>query len=234
MAYQVAIVVLFLLLSAWLRRNEAKSGLFPVAFAFFIAALVFALSSPFGGGTTMENRTFNILVSMMLVVIPLLVLVRLSGDNWASIYLKKGNLRLGLIIGLVVFFFFLVTAVPFSIWIFGGASVTSDQLLALAPWIAAFVSANSLKEELLYRGLFLKKFELFLGKDMSNLTHAVVFSLAHLYIPFDSFTIIYWALAFFLGLGFAAVMQKTDSLLGSLLFHAGSDIPLMLAIFSVL
>jgi len=170
----------------------------------------------------------------MLVVIPLLVLVRLSGDNWASIYLKKGNLRLGLIIGLVVFFFFLVTAVPFSIWIFGGASVTSDQLIALAPWIAAFVFANSLKEELLYRGLFLKKFESFLGKDMSNLTHAVVFSLAHLYIPFDSFTIIYWALAFFLGLGFAAVMQKTDSLLGSFLFHAGSDIPLMLAIFSVL
>jgi len=40
------------------------------------------------------------------------------------------------------------------------------------------------------------------------------------------------AVVFFLGLAFGAVMQKTNSLLGSILFHAGTDIPAVLGIFS--
>jgi len=39
-------------------------------------------------------------------------------------------------------------------------------------------------------------------------------------------------IVFFLGLAFGAIMQKTNSLLGSILFHAGTDIPVILGIFS--
>ena len=41
-------------------------------------------------------------------------------------------------------------------------------------------------------------------------------------------------LTFFLGLAWGYVTQRTDSLLGSVLFHAGTDIPIIISIFSTL
>jgi membrane protease YdiL (CAAX protease family) len=93
---------------------------------------------------------------------------------------------------------------------------------------------NGLKEELLFRGLFLKKYETFLGSDSSNLLQAFIFSLAHLQPVITPFVMIYLVLTFFLGLGFGEVIQRTDSLLGAILFHAAADIPVILAIFSFL
>jgi membrane protease YdiL (CAAX protease family) len=69
---------------------------------------------------------------------------------------------------------------------------------------------------------------------MSNFLQAMIFSLAHLYLPFDSFLPIYLIITFLLGLGFGAVMQKTDSALAAILFHAGADIPVILSVFSLL
>jgi hypothetical protein len=59
-------------------------------------------------------------------------------------------------------------------------------------------------------------------------------SLAHLGANFSFATAILLVLFFFLGLGFGAVMQKTNSIVGALLFHAGVDIPVMIMTFSVL
>jgi len=86
-----------------------------------------------------------------------------------------------------------------------------------------------------FRGLFLKKYEPLLGADLSNFLQAILFSLAHFLWPFTfPFALIYLIITFFLGLGFGAVMQKTDSVLAAILFHAGADIPVILAVFSVL
>ena len=93
---------------------------------------------------------------------------------------------------------------------------------------------NAIREEILFRGLFLKKYDTFLGGDTSNVLQAIIFSLAHLSAQVTPFTFVYLILSFFLGLAFGGVIQKTDSLLGAILFHAGADIPVIIAVFSFL
>jgi membrane protease YdiL (CAAX protease family) len=41
-------------------------------------------------------------------------------------------------------------------------------------------------------------------------------------------------ITFILGLVWGHITQRTDSLLGSILFHAGTDIPIILGIFALL
>lgn len=90
------------------------------------------------------------------------------------------------------------------------------------------VMANGLREELLYRGLFLKRYETLLGSSISNLLQAIIFSLSHtvagtgatVYTPFSA---VFVLITFLLSLTWGYVMQRTDGLLGSVLFHAGSD-----------
>jgi len=234
--YRIIITIVFLFVMLLLRKSKDLEKYYPVFFAFFVASLVNLLQRsfiPFAGGT-IESIVFNNLVSMMLIIIPIILLIRITGNELGSIYLKKGNIKKGLIIGVVTFLSFLVTAIPASIFIFGGQEVSLGHLISLAPWILIFIFSNGLREELWLRGLFLKKYESFLGADRSNLLQAIIFSLAHTYVPFDPFLLIYWALTFFLGLAYGAVMQKTDSVLAPILFHAGADIPVILAVFSYL
>jgi membrane protease YdiL (CAAX protease family) len=231
--YLAVIPTLFLFMVLQARRNKDMHKYFGVLFAFFLAALVHSLFIHWGGGATIEGKTFNVVVSAFLIVIPILLLHKMFGNGVKSIYLGKGNLRIGLVIGLATFLFFLVTAIPASS-IFGANPITFKQLISWAPWLAVFVSANSAREELLFRGIFLKKYEVFLGADTANLLQAIIFSLAHFSLPFSEVSMVLLVVTFFLGLGFGAAMQKADNLLGAFLFHAGADIPFMLAVFSLI
>ena len=125
-----------------------------------------------------------------------------------------------------------MTSVPVSVLLYGGENFTYGNLVSWAPWVFSFVFVNGFKEELQFRGLFLKKYEMFLGLDFSNFLQALVFTSAHLGEIYSPFSFIFLVLVFFLGLAFGAVMQKTNSVLGSVLFHAGSDIPVIIGIFS--
>jgi membrane protease YdiL (CAAX protease family) len=232
--YTIAITILFLLSYLWVSKNGNLNEYLQILQAFFIASLVFMIQFYWSSGTTVEEIVFNKLVSMLVVVIPIILLVKVTTNDLNGLYLRRGNLKLGVIIGTVTILTFAVTAIPTSIELFGGQAVTTDRLLLLIPWITAFILMNGVKEELLFRGLFLKKYESFLNPDSSNLLQALIFSLAHLQPTISTFVIIYLVLTFFLGLGFGAVAQKTDSLLGPILFHAAADIPVILAMFSVL
>jgi membrane protease YdiL (CAAX protease family) len=233
LVYLAVIPTVFLFMVLQTRRKKGIQKYYGLLFAFFLAAFVNSLFIHWGGGTTVENKTFNVVVSTFLIVIPILLLHKKFGSNLGSIYLGKGNLRPGLVLGLATFLFFLVTAIPVSS-IFGANPITLEQLISWAPLLAVFVSANSLREELLFRGIFLKEYEIFLGADTANILQAVIFALAHFSLPFSETSMILLVVVFFLGLGFGAVMQKTDSLLGAFLFHAGADIPFMLAVFSLI
>ncbi|NVM35445.1 MAG: CPBP family intramembrane metalloprotease [Candidatus Lokiarchaeota archaeon] len=232
--YFIVVSSLFLIVSILSYRNTQRNEFYPVFFAFFIASLVFYLQMPWTSGTTIENIVYNILISTLIIVVPIILLTKISKNDISSIFLQKGNIRLGLIIGLATFSIFLITALPTSVYLFGGQNISFDRLISLFPWILIFVFLNGIREEILFRGLFLKKYDKFLGVDSSNILQAIIFSLAHLSSQFTLFSFIYFALTFFLGLGFGAVIQKTDSLLGAILFHAGADIPVIIAVFSVL
>ncbi len=234
--YQICLAVVFFLSAMWLRRNEHLHRYFQVFFAFFVASFalflqyiveVVGLSS-----STFDGIVFSTLLSTLLVVIPIVLLTKISGNDMASIYVKKGKLCLGFIVGLATFLLFLVTSVQGAEYLFAGQNITFERVIHWSPWILAFVLSNGLREELWFRGLFLKKYESLLGANTSNFLVAVIFSLAHVGVQYTPFLLIFLVIVLFLGLAFGFVMQKTDSLLGSALFHAGADIPTILGIFS--
>jgi membrane protease YdiL (CAAX protease family) len=65
-----------------------------------------------------------------------------------------------------------------------------------------------------------------------NLLQAIIFFTIPLGSQYTTSLLIFTVITFFLGLAFGAVTQKTDSLLGSILFHAGTDTPAALGYFS--
>lgn len=235
---RIGLSALFLAVAIFLRRNERLKKYWQISYAFFIAAFVQFLSWYFSGRvehflnlrvSTVEGVAVAKLTQSLLIVIPLIVLIRIAGVDMGSIYLKKGRLKLGLIIGLLTFSTFAVITVLIAT----GQNIGLDRLISVTHWMLIFVLANGFMEELLFRGLFLRKFEPFLGATASNLLTAIVFTLAHMQVGYVAATDIikFLAIVFPLALAFGYVMQKTDSLWGSALFHAGSDLLIFSGIF---
>ncbi len=236
--YLIVNPLVFLLIALMLRGREDQKQYFQVCFAFFIGSVSTSLNQIIyigGPGSTVVGKVIVIVLSTILIVAIILTLTKLSGNDFASIYLKKGNLRKGVLIGSVLFCVFLLTSIPAAIYLFRAeaGNITPENLLAETPWILAFIISNAIREELWFRGIYLKKFESHLGTDPANFLQAFIFSLAHFVGSLTIGDIILFVIFFFLGLGFGAIMQKTDSMIGSIIFHAGVDIPVMIAAFSL-
>ena len=234
---RISLMIVFLAVAIWSHRNELLKKYWPVFFAFFVASFALFLSWQSAGWVlhfldltvnTPDGIAVAKLSASLLIVIPIILLTRISGDDLASIYLKKGKLRLGLIIGLASFVLFAALAVLQVI----GQDISWEKVIPLTPWILVFVLANGFTEELLFRGLFLRKYEPFLGNKLSNLLTAVVFTLAHIQVTYTPELPIFLMITFLLALAWGYVMQKTDSIWGSALFHAGADMLIIIGIFA--
>jgi uncharacterized protein len=237
-AYTLILSIIFLLSTVLLRSRKSVKCYWQIFFAFFIASLAlfidFLINIP---SDTMSTLFFDMLVSTSIIVSIIIILTRVSGNSLGSIFLKKGNIKLGLIIGLAGFSFFALTSIPATQYLFQGQNLNLGRVIAWLPWIIPIVLLNGIREELLYRGLFLKKLEPKLGLKASNLLQAIIFSLSHsvagvglnAYTPYISILVIF---TFSLGLAWGYIMQRTDSIIGSTLFHAGTDIPIFIGIFS--
>ena len=174
------------------------------------------------------------------MVLAIILLTLVSGNDLGSIFLKKGDLRWGLRFGLISFGVF---AAIFAVIAILQASAPPSQgltatgvplatIVAAIPWILIFCFANSLMEELWFRGIFLKKLSPFLGMTAAVVVTALVFGSVHVgasYItPVEM--VIFPLIAFALGLVNGFVMFKTDSIWGSVLFHAGYDLLVIIPI----
>jgi membrane protease YdiL (CAAX protease family) len=166
------------------------------------------------------------------VVGVVIALTCLSGGSLGSIYLHKGNLKLGLLIGLVTFGLAAAGSTVMASFLFKGQDMTWERISAWLPWLLIFVLANAAQEEILFRGLFLRKLQPFFGKFLSNLLVMLVFTALHQGVDYTSDNLIFLAATSLVALAWGYIMQKTDSAWGSILFHAGMDIPIMLGIFS--
>jgi len=239
--YRVTLSAVFLILSLVSFRRDNYREYRKVFFSFFIASFALNLQALSGffnfQSTTVDNTVLNMLSSTLLVTVPIIGLTLTSGDRFSVIFLTKGKLKLGLLIGSIGFIIFALVSIPAATYLFQGRNLTTARAVSWAAPILIIVFANGFREELLYRGLFLKKYEPLLGSKSSNLLQAIIFSLSHTvagigtssYTPFIAVLVVF-TLA--LGLLWGLVMQKTNSLLGSVLFHAGSDISVFLGIFS--
>lgn len=181
-----------------------------------------------------DPRGFALLKLNDLVVIGITVigLSRCIGFSFSDLYLQVGRVKLGLIFGLGLFLVAAATAVPSGIFLF---RLDTSKLTGWEHWIGwllLFVLANGFMEELLFRGLFLKKLEPILGESFASLTIAVVFSALHFGVGYTSDQWMFQVILLLLAMAFAAVMQKTRALWPAALFHAGMDISVMLGIFS--
>ena len=238
LAYVIILSFVFLLSAIFLRSRKNLKDYWQVFFAFFIASLAiffdFLVNMP---SDTMNGIVLDMLVSTSIIVSTIILLTRVSGNTLSSIFLKKGKIKLGVIFGLTGFFIFALTSIPAAEYLFQGQNLNLDKVIAWMPWIMPIVLLNGVREELLYKGLFLKKFESKLGLKASNFLQAIIFSLSHSVagVGLNAYTPFIWILVIFtfsLGLAWGYIMQRTDSVLGSILFHAGTDIPVFLGIFS--
>ena len=156
------------------------------------------------------------------------MLIKVSRQDFTSIYLQRGNLKKGIIIGFSTFAGFSILAVLRMM----GQNIPLEKVLPLIPWILIFVLANGTMEELLFRGIFLKKCEPFLGVNLSNILTALIFAIAHMQVTYTANVPIFVVIVFFLGLGLGHTMQKTDSLIAPAFFHAGADTCFMIDVFT--
>jgi membrane protease YdiL (CAAX protease family) len=237
--YKIAMPVIFFIITLLLHRSERLheywdvfSSYFLGAFGFFIAWLVFYLLPI--QATTVEGIALVKLFEAILIIGPIIMLLLISKTSLKSIYIAKGNLKLGLIFGLAGFGLFVIFSFTGAELLFYGTALDWNKVLIWLPWIFIFIFANSIMEELLYRGLFIRKYGQFFSKGKSNLLQAIIFALIHFGVTYTSQQFLFLILNFFLGLLWGYMVQKTDSLIGSTLFHAGADFVVIIGIFSVL
>ena len=236
--YKIGVPLVSLVIALYMRQDSRFNLYRQIFFGFFVGGAAFLfqwlifqfLTIP----RTMESIAFEKVIAALVTIISIITLTRLSGNNLGSIYVKKGKLRSGLLVGVATFAFFAVSAVPSATSIFGAQSMGSIVIFEWAPWILLFVLASGFLEEFMYRALFLKKYEAFFGSKIANLLQAIIFCTIHLSVAYTPEPYFFVVLTFFLGLMWGYVMQRTDSLLGSVLFHAGMDIPVIISIFSTL
>ncbi len=231
-----AALVGFLL--ALVRRRGTAGSQDPLAalcLAFGAAALVNLLgTAPFALGLVITNRDQLLgwqLLRTLFAVVVILAFTGFSRESLGSIYLRKGRLVLGLAIGLGAFAFFYLTA-PSGAQLVTGQSVTFPTVVALSAWLFPFVLSNGLREELLFRGLFLSKYDTLLGPRVANVLQAMVFSLSHLGEVYTASLLFFLVETLLLGLILGFLMQRTKSLLGSALAHAGTDVPIVVVLLT--
>jgi membrane protease YdiL (CAAX protease family) len=236
LVFQGALVCALFVAAQMCRRSEGARHYWPVLHALFVGALAVFLSTHFSD-RLVEGLPFTAaspawiavakLAESLWRVTPTLLLVGLSGDDLRSVYLSGGRVRYGLSVGMIGFAA-LATVAFLPLATRGGAAA----LISLAPWILLFVLANGFTEELLFRGLFLRRFERFLGGPLANLLTALVFTLLHAGANDGGGGVMMLATLFPLALAWGWLMQKSDSLWGSALFHAGADCLLIVGLYS--
>ncbi len=236
-------VGLLLLASALLvRRRKRFEKYWQILYAMFILTVAISLERIFGvylikhlGVTdaTPAGWALPKLNECFVVVSVIVNFTLLSGGSLGSIYIQKGNLRLALIIGLPAFCLFAASAIPMAS-LFNAQNLSLTRVISWTPWVLIYVLANGAMEEILFRGLVLRKLEPLVGKYLSIFLLAFIFTGLHSWVSYTADNRIFLAATFPLALALGYIMHKTDSAWGSILLHAGMDIPVMVGIFSSL
>jgi uncharacterized protein len=248
--FLIGLAALFLGVAVVFRRNEKIARYWQIPFAFFVFTIAgFAADlnvSPLQRlfvhdvlhqAPTANNPLASSVLGTVLaqifgtvcIVVPIVALVRASGAGLASIFIspsKSWGIVLIGFLGLVAFYY--LTARGRTAAFFPHTAVSPSRFLALTPALIVLVLLNGLREELWFRGLFLQRYGGFFGPWTSNVLTAVVFTSFHVQVQYALHLLPFLAFTFVLGLFCGYLMQRSGSLIGPVLFHAGSDIPIFL------
>ena len=220
---QVAVVAGFLLSALTLFKNVHLKKYWRLAFCYFTAACAVVLSNYTGSwaldisGQSFDTaRGFTVLklAEDATIVGTIIVLMLLTRDDPRESCLTKGRLGRGLIIGLPAFLVLTYVGLSSAVSQFDDPDQVREVILSFG----LISLADGLMEELLFRGLFLKRIARFVGNDWAIIVTALVFTFAH-EIYFETPGM--FPVVFVCGLLLGWVMQKTESVLAPALLHAG-------------
>lgn len=213
-----------------------------LSFSFLIASIGLLLTYFFGrwyqlipglSTSTVPGIAIAKVAEVLPIVIAILVGMWFVEKDFTPIFLQGGNLRKSAKIGVLAS---LAALIPFLLMGGFGLSASPAMILSWIPWMAIFALSNGFMEELMIRGIFLRKYEALLGERQSLLLTSVIFAVFHQaiigYTDIASFSI-FMGMTFFLGLIWGYVIQKSDNIWGAVFAHAIADIFFVLAVFGV-
>jgi len=230
--YRIIISIFFLSLTVITYFTKPLRNYWRVSLAFFIASLGMLLNWVisdlpvrflYNSITITEGQWMLDKFSQFIaIVIPILVLTLAFGDKLSSLYIQKGRFKLWILIGLSTFVFFISIGLILAL-----QKNNLQKILSILPWLFAFSALNALMEELWFRGLFLKKFEPFLGNHLSIFLTSLIFSIPHIFARYLSgieMSLIFFLTVFSLGMASGYIIYKTKSIWGAVIFHMGYDL----------
>jgi len=252
--FLLGLSALFLLIAVLSKRSTRWTRYWEIPFAFFVFTIaglagdanVSPLQRGFVTGVLHETPSANNplastvlgtvlaqLFATLCMVVPIIVLTRLSGADLGSIFISRGKGWAGPVISVVGFLaFFLVVSSGRAESFFPNHGITPQRFLALAPALLVLVLCNGLREELWFRGLFLKKYQAFLGGWPSNLLAGIIFTSFHVQVQYALHLLPFLVFTLVLGLFLGWLMQRSQSVIWPALFHAGSDLPIFIVYLS--
>ncbi len=234
LAYEGGLTALFLIAALLMKPSRRWNKYWSLAYAFFIASAVWFITTLVGGFggialrlTHLSDKTpMGIAVGkvgeVIGTVIIILVLNKLAGGDLGSVFIRRGNLKWALLVGLAVISNFATAALMAS----SGKYTSSDLLGAMLLWGLVFALANGFMEELWFRGIFLGKLQPLIGTGAAIALTALLFSIMHAGAVYYSPA----AIPIFLinlvthGLVMGYLMFKMNNLWGAALYHAACDL----------
>jgi membrane protease YdiL (CAAX protease family) len=234
--------ILFLSTIMLYKTERSWNRYWKISYALLLSSVGLVLAGFFGNWytlipglslSTVEGVSIAKVAEVIPIVVTILIGTWLVERDFTPVFVRGGDLRKTFKIGLIVS---PVALIPFFALGGLGLSVGLDVIFAWLPWMCIFGFSNAFMEELMVRGLFLKKYNAIFGKNNSLLLTSVIFALLHqAIIEFTdpvTFTI-FLLITFILGLSWGYVMQKSDSIWGAVLAHAIADILFIITVFGV-
>ena len=254
----IAYTALVLAFALFARTRPTLRKYWELAFAFAIFGLVsvldrfvngyvgpFILHDPPNGGdplaSTVSGTVVIQLLDSLVAIVPIVVLTWISGRSLGSIYIRKGVLGRWLICAIVFFvlFYLFLASLPLRPdsparrLLPESGTLTLVGFVALTPALLVVSISNGFEEELLFRGLFLQKYDVFFGARFANVLQAIIFASAHLGVSYTPSFLIFAALFIFpLGLFGGYLMRATNSILTPGILHSALDMAIYLAFLS--
>lgn len=188
--------------------------------------------NPFGA--SVSATVLAQMLGTLALVLPIILLTLSSGSDLRSIFVDRTRGRWPVIVGVAGFAFigFLAARGRTASFFPTHGAITLSRFIEFAPALVLLVLLNGLREELWFRGLFLKKYAKFLSPWSANILAAVIFTSFHVQVQYSAGILPFLGITLLNGLFLGWLMQKSGSLLAPVLFHAATDIPIFLVYLS--
>ena len=240
---RIFVFIVFLIPTFILYKSKGElNSYWRISFLFLIVSIGFLLTWFFGtwhllipglSMSTVEGAAIAKVAEVLPVILSILVGIWLIEKDYTPIYLRGGDLKKSIKLGVLVSPAVLMLLIPLG---FLNITASLDTIVSWMPWIFVFSFSNALYEELMIRGIFLRSYDSIFGQRTSLLLTSFVFAMLHIAIiglaDLVTFTI-YFGLSFFLGALWAYVIQKSDNIWGAVLTHVIGDILFVLTMFGV-